>query len=517
MSSLINSIDKTINFNEKTIRIVGTCDNPLFVAIDICKILGLKNVTDTLRSLPEKWKQICDLENSEVTSTARRIQGLNCINEAGLYKLIMRSNKSIAQKFQEVVCEEILPSLRKTGEFKLQSIIDEKNKEIDEKNKEIDEKAKFYKKQIDIETIKTENLKAKYECFYYRKLYNEKFSIENCVYIIGFSEIPDRFKIGCTNNLNQRLQDYNTEMPYEPIVYCVKYISNHKLVEKVLHHTLRKFRIFNSKEWFKSDDKNILITEINNTVLFFENTDKKFEHIKDIQLENKEKCDNEEIEKCNNEEIEKCNNEEIDNIKESVNENKEVINTKKCPSCSIVLSVDKFAKNPKRSNGIDSYCKECNNENYKETKNAIKIHITTKSCSKCLESKNIEDFYNRIGSSDGKTSECKNCTMKMYENSKNRTDKIEVETKKCLTCNEIKDILNFGIKTNSKDGHASYCKTCINTKGKKTRQDNEQKCTLLSKKCNTCKEDLQIELFWNCKTNKKDGKDNKCIKCHKKK
>ena len=60
------------------------------------KILGLKNVTDTVRSLPDKWKQIGDLENSEVTflgrNGVRKTQGLNCINEAGLYKLIMRSN-----------------------------------------------------------------------------------------------------------------------------------------------------------------------------------------------------------------------------------------------------------------------------------------------------------------------------------------------------------------------------------------------------------------------------------------
>ena len=47
MTSLVNIIDETIIFNEETIRIVGTFENPLFVAIDICKILGLKNVTDT--------------------------------------------------------------------------------------------------------------------------------------------------------------------------------------------------------------------------------------------------------------------------------------------------------------------------------------------------------------------------------------------------------------------------------------------------------------------------------------
>ena len=38
----------------------------------------------------------------------------------------MRSNKPIAEKFQEYVCEEILPSIRKTGEFKLQKQLEEK-------------------------------------------------------------------------------------------------------------------------------------------------------------------------------------------------------------------------------------------------------------------------------------------------------------------------------------------------------------------------------------------------------
>ena len=35
----------------------------------------------------------------------------------------MRSNKPNAEKFQNYVCEEILPSIRKTGEFKLKEII----------------------------------------------------------------------------------------------------------------------------------------------------------------------------------------------------------------------------------------------------------------------------------------------------------------------------------------------------------------------------------------------------------
>jgi anti-repressor protein len=125
MTELINHVDETFNFNESRIRVIGNYETPLFVAKDICEILGLKDVSNALLNIPEKWK------GAKVISTLGGEQNMRIINEAGLYKLIMRSNKPIAQKFQEVVCEEILPTLRKKGEYKIQSIID-KNKALEE-------------------------------------------------------------------------------------------------------------------------------------------------------------------------------------------------------------------------------------------------------------------------------------------------------------------------------------------------------------------------------------------------
>ena len=99
----MTTLIKTVKFNNNTIRVLGTYDRPLFVAADVCKVLGIANVTDTLRSLPDKWKEICDIENSDVTSTARKTQKMYCITEAAVYRVIMRSNKQIAQPFQEAV------------------------------------------------------------------------------------------------------------------------------------------------------------------------------------------------------------------------------------------------------------------------------------------------------------------------------------------------------------------------------------------------------------------------------
>jgi len=65
----------------------------------------------------DKWK--CSVK---LNTSTQGLQTSNVVNEAGLYKIIMRSNKPIAQPFQEFVCEEILPSIRKTVEYKYQKI-----------------------------------------------------------------------------------------------------------------------------------------------------------------------------------------------------------------------------------------------------------------------------------------------------------------------------------------------------------------------------------------------------------
>ena len=141
MTELINSIDESLCFNDENIRIVGTTENPMFVVKDICKILGLSNVTEVLRNIPENWKCSASLKSGQGLQTS------NVVNKAGLYKIIMRCNKPVAKPFQDFVCEEILPSIGKTGEYKYQKILDEKNKEsILDENKIIkDEKTELVK------------------------------------------------------------------------------------------------------------------------------------------------------------------------------------------------------------------------------------------------------------------------------------------------------------------------------------------------------------------------------------
>ena len=152
-------------FEQRKIRVLGTHDNPYFVVKDVCDVLELSNVTNALRSIPDKWQKD-DFTNCKDIS-GRSINMLT-VNEAGLYKLIMRSTKPVAEKFQEWVCEDILPSIRKKGDYVLQEYkdrIEQKTKEIEQKTKELEEQKIQTEKQqklLEEQTLQTKKLENKY-------------------------------------------------------------------------------------------------------------------------------------------------------------------------------------------------------------------------------------------------------------------------------------------------------------------------------------------------------------------
>lgn len=101
-----------VKFNTNAIRIVMKDDDPWFVAADVCAVLGIKNASDALaKSLDSDEKGV------EIIYTLGGQQKLNVVNESGLYSLVLRSNKPEARKFRKWVTSEVLPSIRKTGQY----------------------------------------------------------------------------------------------------------------------------------------------------------------------------------------------------------------------------------------------------------------------------------------------------------------------------------------------------------------------------------------------------------------
>ena len=73
--------------------------------------MQIKNVSDCKSRLNAKGVALTD------TPTSGGVQQLVYISEQNLYKVIMRSDKPQAEPFQDWVCGEVLPSIRKTGGY----------------------------------------------------------------------------------------------------------------------------------------------------------------------------------------------------------------------------------------------------------------------------------------------------------------------------------------------------------------------------------------------------------------
>lgn len=98
------------HFNDfRTIEIDGEL---WFVATDVAEILGYKK---PLNAVMQHCKTKGTLKQG--VPTAGGIQQMTLINEANVYRLIIKSQLPSAEKFEEWLFEKVIPSIRKTGHY----------------------------------------------------------------------------------------------------------------------------------------------------------------------------------------------------------------------------------------------------------------------------------------------------------------------------------------------------------------------------------------------------------------
>lgn len=128
-------------FEGEEIRMAGTPDAPLFMLADVCKVLGLSNPSKVATRIRDKFKS-----NILLGSGSPPV----FVNEPGLYQVIMRADKNpAAERFQDWVYEEVLPSIRESGKYdsvEAQSLIGENYAEIRRLKQELITKDELIKK-----------------------------------------------------------------------------------------------------------------------------------------------------------------------------------------------------------------------------------------------------------------------------------------------------------------------------------------------------------------------------------
>ena len=134
-------IIKAFNSNELHTEIVikGTNDAPLFRASDIGQVLDIANIRTTINNFDDTEKVVHTMD------TLGGAQDVTFLTEKGLYKVLFKSRKPIAETFQNWVCE-VIRDIRISGTYTLQQRNAElenklvrsnaENKHIENRNKE---------------------------------------------------------------------------------------------------------------------------------------------------------------------------------------------------------------------------------------------------------------------------------------------------------------------------------------------------------------------------------------------
>lgn len=105
---------QVFNYDSKEVRTVIIDGEPFWIAKDVCDILGYSNVSQTLTDNC-KAKGISARYTPVMTEGG--VQEVRIIPESDLFRLIIKSKLPAADKFENWVFEEVLPSIRKTGTY----------------------------------------------------------------------------------------------------------------------------------------------------------------------------------------------------------------------------------------------------------------------------------------------------------------------------------------------------------------------------------------------------------------
>ena len=146
-------IVKAFNTNDLHTEVIikGTLDDPLFRASDVGVVLDMVNIRATIVDFDDSEKRAVNT----VDSTGR-MQDVTFLTEKGLYKVLFRSRKPIAQKFQNWVCD-VIKEIRVTGIYNMQKEIDKKQEELEQTKGEMasleDTKKKEYETKLETEKV----------------------------------------------------------------------------------------------------------------------------------------------------------------------------------------------------------------------------------------------------------------------------------------------------------------------------------------------------------------------------
>lgn len=220
-----------------------------FKAKDVAIVLEYKDPVSAVKThVDDEDKKTLD----QLVELSDYMSGNECktiyINETGIYSLIFKSKMEEAKKFRKWIFEDILPSIRKEGEYKLKKQIEQITEGFQKlQHYSMEQIEKFKKEKEDFEK-------------YTEELGNFMGGIkpliqDEIIYVLTSDRLlkENIFKVGKTTvrNFKSRLSTYQTGSDEERYYIYAKCVFFAGIIEDQVKSLLDKFKLtrtFNNKE-----------------------------------------------------------------------------------------------------------------------------------------------------------------------------------------------------------------------------------------------------------------------------
>ena len=106
---------EVFDYADRQVRTVAVDGEVWFVLADICGVLGVTNVGNVAARLDD-----ADIRQTDISSGGQR-RAVTIVSESGMYEVVIRSDKPEARRFRWWVTHEVIPAIRRTGTYAVET------------------------------------------------------------------------------------------------------------------------------------------------------------------------------------------------------------------------------------------------------------------------------------------------------------------------------------------------------------------------------------------------------------
>jgi prophage antirepressor-like protein len=106
---------EVFQYADREVRTVTVDGEIWFVLADICGVLSIANVANVAARLDE-----ADIRQTDISSGGQR-RAVSIVSESGMYEVVIRSDKPEARRFRWWVTHEVIPTIRRTGTYAVET------------------------------------------------------------------------------------------------------------------------------------------------------------------------------------------------------------------------------------------------------------------------------------------------------------------------------------------------------------------------------------------------------------